>query len=165
MSASRQTVKVRLQSLSTTLRELETVQYNHTSRNLRTLGKRDPTIAPYVQNLAGVVVPDDATPASFPPTSLYRALERAPPLADRPPLSFEPLSDATLDAAFKLEIGGLTAAQRQAYEQKKKAESSSTMSAQEKALKKEKKEKKKAQKELQGGSATKKPKAESATSP
>jgi hypothetical protein len=98
------------------------------------------SIVPFIRDIPGcdfaAVVDDD--PSKLPQTALRRAIQREPPLHERKPLQFEHFSSMQLEAAFKLQGGGITSEQIRHIEQTREAEKARKRA--EKQAKREKKE-------------------------
>lgn len=96
------------------------------------------SIVAFIRDIPGCDYADDE-PNKLPHTALRRAIQREPPLHERKPLQFEPLSAAQLEAAFALEVGALTSEQMLDIEQTREADK-----ARKRAEKQAKKERKRA---------------------
>jgi hypothetical protein len=96
------------------------------------------SIVPFIRDIPGCDFAVDDDPTKLPQTGLRRAIQREPPLHERKPLQFEHFSSMQLEAAFKLQGGGITSEQIRHVEQTREAEKARKRA--EKQAKKEKKE-------------------------
>jgi hypothetical protein len=101
------------------------------------------SIVEFIRDLPGCDDLVDDDPNKFPQTTLLRSIQREPPLSERKPLQFEHFKPAALEAAFTLQIGGITSEQMHDLEQSRLAEKKRKKA--EKQAKKDKKRDKKLQ--------------------
>jgi hypothetical protein len=99
------------------------------------------SIVEFIRDLPGCDDYVDDDPNKFPQTTLLRSIQREPPLSERKPLQFEHFKPAALEAAFTLQIGGITSEQMHDLEQSRLAEKKRKKA--EKQAKKDKKRDKK----------------------